>query len=366
MRKPMIFLLASGCVVTPAWAQDSGQVAPVAALAKTVPVKSDDGINEIVVTATRSEAKLQDVGIAISAFTGRTLRDLAVTSTEELTAITPGLQLSLGGGSPIVGLLSIRGVSQNDFAGHIEAPNAFYVDEVYQPSISTSVQQLYDVQRVEVLKGPQGTLFGRNATGGLIHVITAKPTDRFGGFVQGSYGNYDEVRIEGGMSVPLGTGVSGRISFLRDKRQGFFANAVGPRVNEDNTVAGRAQLRVKPSSDFEVLLSADIYKILPVHTGAAYATAGVPDANGLGQPLPPGTPTGFGYVDADGNPFTGAFDDPGLLKRTQKDFSGRIKYDFGDVTVTSLTSYSTLFNNYREDNDLSPLPITVFYQRANA
>ena len=114
------------------------------------------------------------------------------------------------------------------------------------------------------------------------------------------------------------------------------------------------------------MLSADIYKILPVTTGGAYPTAGVPDANGLGQPLPPGTPTGFGYVDADGKPFTGAFDEAGLLKRTQKNFSGRIQYDMGGVTLTSLTSYSTLFNDYREDNDQSPFPITVFYQRANA
>ncbi|MBC7578591.1 MAG: TonB-dependent receptor, partial [Tardiphaga sp.] len=227
-------------------------------------------------------------------------------------------------------------------------------------------QQLYDVQRVEVLKGPQGTLFGRNATGGLIHIITAKPSDRFGGFVQGAYGNYNEYRLEGGVSIPLGTGVSSRISFLRDKRKGFFANSIGPRLNEDDTVAGRAQLRFKPNADLDILISADNYKILPLHTGAAYATAGAPDANGLGQPLPPGTPTGFGYVDADGNPFTGAFDDPGLLKRTQKNVSGRIQYDFGGVTLTSLTSYSTLFTDYREDNDLSPFPITVFYQRADA
>ena len=125
MRKTMIFLLASGCAASPALAQD----AAAALTTTTATPKSDEGLNEIIVTATRREAKLQDVGIAISAFTGRTLRDLAVTSTEQLTAITPGLQLSLGGGTPLVGLLSIRGVSQMISPGISKRPT---------PSMSTT------------------------------------------------------------------------------------------------------------------------------------------------------------------------------------------------------------------------------------
>ena len=133
-------------------------------------------LDEVVVTATRRESNLQNVGISVSAFTGEDLSNAGVTLTSDLAAVTPGLQFSEPGGSPIAGLISIRGVSQNDFAGHIEPANAFYIDEVYQPSNASSVQEFYDVARVEVLKGPQGTLFGRNATGGLIQVITNEPS----------------------------------------------------------------------------------------------------------------------------------------------------------------------------------------------
>lgn len=356
-----VLLLATTAAVAPAWAQSEPVAEPQAASQD-----SGDVLQDIVVTASRRETRLQDVGIAVSAFGGDTLRNLSVTSSHELASVTPGLQLNITAGSPLVGLMSIRGVSQNDFAGHIEAPNAFYVDEVYQPSISSSAQQLFDVERVEVLKGPQGTLFGRNATGGLIHIVNAKPGNEFGGFVQGSYGNFDEYRLEGGVNVPLSDAVSTRFSFLRTKRDGFISNAIGPKMNADNTIAGRLQIALRPSDALDILLRGSIYQIKPVTAGAAFVRAGAPDASGLGQPLPLGTPTGYGYVDADGNPFTGAYDDPGLLERKQKDVSARIEYGTGPIKLTSLTSYSTMTTNYREDNDLSPVPFSTFTQAADA
>src|SRR5690606_29253029 len=120
------------------------------------------GLTEVVVTATRSSANLQDVGISLSAFSSQALIQRGVRDSTDLAMLAPGLQFTDPGGSPVAGLISIRGVSQNDFAGHIEPANAYYIDEIYQPSNATSVQRLFDVERVEILKGPQGTLFGRN------------------------------------------------------------------------------------------------------------------------------------------------------------------------------------------------------------
>ena len=324
-------------------------------------------LEEVTVIATRRAENLQQVPIAVSAFSNEALRDLAVTNTNELMNVTPGLRLQEGGGGPLLGLMSIRGVAQNDFAGHIEAPNAMYVDEVYQPGISSSIQQFYDVDRIEVLKGPQGTLFGRNATGGLVHVINRQPTGEFAGYAALGYGSYNQLHAEGMLNGALGDALSARVAVLHNKADGYFKNAVGPKLNEDDTMAGRIQLRLQPNASLDAVLSASTYQIGPMHTGAAYATAGVPDADGLGHHLPPGSPTAFGYVDADGDPFTGAFDNPGNIDRRQDDVSLRIGYTFGNGTALhSVSSYSRLDSIYEEDNDLSPVPFTVFRQNADA
>ncbi|MBM5812314.1 MAG: TonB-dependent receptor [Gammaproteobacteria bacterium] len=337
------------------------------ALAQSPAATDGNRLDEITVTATRREQNLQSVGIAVSTFSGDDLRDLGVTSSNELMNVTPGLRLQEGGGGPIIGLLSIRGVAQNDFAGHIEAPNALYFDDVYQPGISSSIQQFFDVDRVEVLKGPQGTLFGRNATGGLIHIITRRPTDEFEGHLSVGYGSHEQKRATGVLSGPLGDGISARLSFLWNQADGYISNSAGEDLNEDDTSAVRLQLRLAPGDAFEALLSASTYRIDSINTGGAYATAGVADENGLGVALPPGSPTMFGYVDADGDPFTGAFDYPGFLDRQQDDISARLSYRFANgITLRSVTSFSQLDSVYGEDNDLSPVPFTVFRQNAEA
>lgn len=324
--------------------------------------ESDSTISDIVVTATRRSENLQDVGIAVSAFTGDTLKDMNVTQTEDLALATPGLQLQYAGSSPAVALVALRGVSQNDFAPHIEAPIAFYVDEVYQPNNATSAQQFYDVGRIEILRGPQGTLFGRNATGGLIHVLTAQPSRDFNGFVSAAYGEYNQFRVEAGVGGPIGEGVTYRASFFRNRNDGFIKNDIGPDVNSDDTMAGRLQILLEPTETLSIKLSGSIYHIRDATAGGGYPTAGTLNADGVGVRLPPGTPTQYGYVDADGDPFTSSQDYSGNLNRKQQDVSSRISYDAGDISFSSLTSYSKLRSIYDEDHDLSPLNYSTFDQ----
>lgn len=325
----------------------------------------DIGLGEIIVTATRREADVQRIGIAVSAMSAETLEKYSVSDANELTALVPGFSYT-DTGSPVVGLISIRGVSQNDFAGHLEAPNTFYIDEVYLPAISATSLQFFDVSRVEILKGPQGTLFGRNSTGGLLHIITNKPTQEFEGYASLTVAERDQIKLEGAISGPLSDTVRGRLAAYRNKADGYFKNDLGKDLNEDDIVAGRAHLEMTPNEDLDIRLSADIYKQRPSTTGGAYATAGAPNADGLGEHLPPGSPTAYGYVDADGDPFTGSFDQPGNIEKRLWSVSGRVAYDFGDISLISLTSYSDTESDYIEDNDLSPVPFTEFNQTSNS
>lgn len=324
------------------------------------------GLTEIVVTATRSSANLQDVGISLSAFSSDDLAQRGVRDSTDLALLTPGLQFADPGGSPIAGLISIRGVSQNDFAGHIEPANAYYIDEVYQPSNATSVQRLYDVERVEVLKGPQGTLFGRNATGGLLHVITRQPTQSLDGFAELTVGSFDQLGFEGAVGGPLSDTVSARAAVLYNRNDGYFKNAIGPDYANDDTVAGRVQVKIEPSDQLDISLFADYYEIRPIYTGASMITGAAPDADGLGVQLPPGSPTGFGYVDADGDPYTGALDYPGQLERRTWSTGAKVQYQFDTLTFASITSYQKLESTYDSDNDFSPYPIGIFQQNADA
>lgn len=343
-------------------------LSPVAAAMTAAPAWGQEQykLDEIITTATRREAAVQNVGITVSSLSNTELEKYSVADANELTALVPGFSYT-DTGSPVVGLISIRGVSQNDFAGHLEAPNTFYIDEVYLPAISATSLQFYDVSRVEVLKGPQGTLFGRNATGGLLHITTNKPTDELEGYASLTVAERDQVKLEGAISGPITDNVRARIAAYRNKADGYFKNMLGGKaLNEEDIIAARGHVEVDPNEDLEIRLSAEIYKQRPSTTGGGFAVPGAPNADGLGEFLPPGSTTAYGYADADGNPFTGEFSNPGNIQKRLWSTSARIAYNFGDISLISLTSYSDTESDYIEDNDLSPVPFTEFTQVSNS
>jgi iron complex outermembrane receptor protein len=180
-------------------------------------------LEEITVTAQKREQSIQDVGIAITAFTGEQLDALGIVESTEIAALTPGVAIS-GSSAGQTREFTIRGVTQNDFSDIAENPNATYVDEGYIAFRQGVVFAQFDMERVEILKGPQGTLFGRNATGGLVHFITRKPTDTFEGFGDVTYGEENQVRFEGAVSGPLTPAVSGRVSGMYNRHDDILKN----------------------------------------------------------------------------------------------------------------------------------------------
>ena len=320
------------------------------------------GIEEVVVTATRREANLQDIGVSVTAFSGEALRQMNIARTDDLPNLTPGLQFTMPGGGALVGLVSIRGVAQNDFASHLEAANTLYIDDVYRPSIGSNLQGFFDTERVEVLKGPQGTLFGRNATGGLIHIITREPTERLEGYVDGTLAEYNQYIIEGALSGPIASNLFGRIAVRHIQNDGWIKNAVGPNSIEEDTTAVRGKLLFVPNDQLRIRLQAEWFDNPPVDSGGGFATGGFVQANTLGEFKPPPSPTDAGYVDADGDPFTGEFDFAGRFSREEYMIFADVAYTHENLVFTSITAYSEREDSYTEDNDLTPVDIAIFRQ----
>lgn len=180
-------------------------------------------LEEITVTAQKREESIQDVGIAITAFSGELITALGYENAEEISRMTPGLHyVPLNGGQE--SQFTIRGVIQSDFNDFIESPNAVYIDEGYVSNTQGQRFGLFDLERVEVLKGPQGTLFGRNATGGLVHFITRRPTRESEGYFDAQYGSFDQIRVEGAFGGPLSDSLSFRFSGMYNKHDGIQDN----------------------------------------------------------------------------------------------------------------------------------------------
>tara|TARA_R110002110_G_scaffold114374_7_gene283843 strand:- start:20422 stop:22653 length:2232 start_codon:yes stop_codon:yes gene_type:complete len=324
-------------------------------------------LEEVVVTATRRAINLQDTGISVTAMSGAALEQFNVTDTDMLTMVTPGLMLQNGGGAPLVGLVSIRGVAQNDFAGHIESPNALYLDEVYQSSISTNSIKMYDISRAEVLRGPQGTLFGRNATGGLIHLITNKPTEELEGYLKASAGSYSSYSVQGAISGPLSDTVRARLALFHSKADGYIDNAIGPDQLEDDTLAGRLHVQITPSDRLDILLSADIYQMDVDNVGGAHTQgAAIDPVTGLGFNVPGVNNTILGYIKPDNDLYSGAFDQPGFMERDSSNLIANIAYEFDRVRLVSLSNLNSVESDYLEDNDLTPFPFIEFGQTGDS
>ena len=157
-------------------------------------------LEEVVVTAQKREQSLQDVGISVTAFSGEQMEALGLNTSQELIQQVPGLQMNSY--NPGFTAFNLRGISQNNFQDHLEAPVAVYVDDVYLGSMNALNIQMFDMAATEVLRGPQGTLFGRNATGGLIHFRSNKATeDELNGYFKASYGERDDRVFEGAVGV---------------------------------------------------------------------------------------------------------------------------------------------------------------------
>ncbi len=317
-------------------------------------------IEEIVVTAQKREQNVQDVGIAISALSGEQMRELGYTNAQQVTAMAPGVQTIQPNGEANYAL-AIRGVATSDFTTNIESPVAVYVDDVYVSQMSGTGFMLFDMDRVEILRGPQGTLYGRNATGGLAHYVTRRPTEELDGYLSLTGGSYHQFRGDGAIGGPLGDTLSARLSFAWNQHSPYVRNRIGKDLNNGNEQGLRLQLDWSPTERMDVLLNVRGMN-QHIDTGFFENVSSVIEGRLTPDVLNPV----LGYIDNDGDPYAGDYDAPGSNDLQTRGFSATIHYDLDNFTVTSITDYSTVERDYIEDSDASPVPLFNFFLNTDA
>jgi iron complex outermembrane receptor protein len=350
-------------------------------------------LEEVIVTAQKREQLLQDVGISVTAFSDEQLRQLGLTNTLQLGSQTPGLLVTDTNGGTTTAF-TLRGSGQLDFGDHQEPPVAVYVDGAYNSFLGGVGFRFFDVERIEVLRGPQGTLFGRNATGGVVQLISNKPTEEFEGYVSASAGEYALLRLEAGISGPISERVRGRLSLYHESSDGYQENRIGPDLNEINNNSGRAQLQFLPSDDVEFLLSGqwniddntaqgydivaamtDSFAFGPIDGGTGDGLVKRPPSDATYASFcnnfffvspPPGSSNCFGFAEPKDGVHKVANDLDTHFDREVYDVTGTLTWRFGDARLISITDYKSFDKDYLEDSDSSPLSLMIFDQKVDA
>lgn len=326
-------------LLSPAMAQAQDAPAPQAA-------PETKGLAEIVVTAQKRSQNAQNVPIAITALGSSELKAAGLVNTQDLRAAVPALNFTTGTGG--YGLPRIRGIGATGQGPGIENPVAVYVDGVYLSSASAVMQSMFDTQQVAVLKGPQGTLFGRNATGGLIQITTQGPSSTWTAKGEVGYGNYQTYNVAGFLSGPIAPNLAFSVAGQYQKQdKGFGKNlTTGHDIQNGEQFSGRIKLRWEPGVDTSILLSADTNG----RTGAepAFSNFGL---NTLGQNVPAMVRA------AGGNPQRDILSDTDpYLHTRQSGGSVTIEQNLGTAKVKSITAYreSTIHDAFDPDGTTQP------------
>lgn len=376
MRRILTVTVSTFALVlsVPAFAQDE----PAEGAVQQASQEDASDFGDIVVTANKRGENLQKVGISVTAFSGEQLKRLGITETTQITQQIPGLQLNVF--SPNVTIFNLRGVSQNNFTDYLEAPIAVYLDEAYQGSINGISGQLFDVERVEVLRGPQGTLFGRNATGGLIHYVS-KDASKSGlnGYVQADYERFNRRAIEGALGGSITEGLRFRVAGRVVKADGYIKSTAalpsvfdgnGQDIGAENSWAvrgtiqadlgsrGKLDLWYKHSEDKNVATGGYVFDNCNVQANG-YCSV---DAAGLGNGTEGVT---NGITGAPASPFANFSNTSGFFNRKTDVYQGKLSYDLGSgIKLTSITNYTNLSKSYREDGDALPITVIIFQTQA--
>jgi iron complex outermembrane receptor protein len=367
-------VLAIG-LATPALAQVADPATGSPSEAAAAPQTDELMTQDIVVTAQGRAQALADVPVAISAVTAETLQNSGANDIRQLNQLAPSLLVS-STGSEANGSPRIRGIGTVGDNPGLESSVVVFIDGVYRSRSGIGLNELGEIDRIEVLRGPQGTLGGRNSSAGLISIVSRRPSFEFGANAEATYGNYDFVRLAGGLTGPITDKIAARVDGVYVKRDGFYKDRTNDtRVNDRDRFFVRGQFLFEPTSDISFRLIGDYSKRKEACCAATFVGPTVNpyigNLNNPATPLTTGLPNGNNIVNvlrdlgqnvasfnqgysreisvSRGRSYDGTTRDGGI--------SGQLDWDLGGINLTSITAYRNYYNTQGADTDYSSVDI---------
>jgi Outer membrane receptor proteins, mostly Fe transport len=369
------------CLASPSFAQSGDPVVDPAAANPAVqpsladvPVENEGLGADIVVTARKTAENLQSTPIAVSAFSGAMLEDASIENIEDITQMTPSFQAAPAPNNSGTPLISIRGLLSNEFAPNFDPSVGVYLDGVYAgTTIGALISNFVDVERVEILRGPQGTLYGRNTTGGAYNVYTKSPTNRLEGEIGARYGNFDRKELWGVLNLPIAEGAALRIVGSVLDNDGYGRDTRNDRPVADlNSRMLRGALKLDPGADTEIVIRADWQKgrsngplmklaaLRPnsnAHRELARELFGVENATTLAAAL------AAQQAHAQGSPFDTAYTLPTSDSNEIWGVSGTITHNLGNFQLKSITAFRA--SDATSNAMRSPLAQVTYNEQTN-
>ncbi len=353
-------------------------------------------IEEVVVTARKMEEDLQKTPISIAAFSGDGLENRGLTNIAQIAPFVPNLSFQNNpsfGGAGNAAAIYIRGIGQKEFLPTTESGVGLYVDGVYIARSVGGILDLIDIERVEVLRGPQGTLFGRNTNGGAISITTIKPDEVLAGDVSATYGTDNRVDFKAAVNLPITDNLFSRFSFLSMNQDGYVNRDDGAEFGDTDTVGGRMSFLWEATNDLQIELSGEATRdrvdgpavtLLGINYGLPVdpdtpPMATIHNVGATAAPNPPGPTTPpCATPDMTFNPAVpGCYDDRFIYGTDAERTSGTapafsdtdiwgtnlsVSWNITDaLALKSITAYRDLDSQFARDGDHSPYRISQFY-----
>ena len=332
-KRALLLGIAALAPMTSAWAQEAA-----GADARETSASNDTG--DIVVTAQKRATNLQETPLALTALGGETLSERQVTDLERLAPSLPSVNFARNVGFARV---AIRGLGFDSTQAGQEGRVAFHLDGVYVSRPAAQLSGFYDINRVEVVRGPQGTLYGRNATAGAVNVITNDPENTFGGFFKLTVGNYGLIQSEGAVTGPANDVISARIAFVKTDNNGYgYNDTTRQKIDNEHSFSVRGKVKIEPSSNFDLLLAAEYGHQNDNNFVYRYLGAGK-----LGV-VPTGLAIG-GQVSASRR--DSLANSPQRNDRRFSAFTATANWDLGIGTLTSISGYRDSNTHLESDAD---------------